>query len=150
MKKICKRILLFLFCFVILRFVINRNSYSIRIVGNSMDPALRSGQLVTYEYRNTLNYGDIVLLKPFPTKTIVKRVVVFPGDSIGFQDGNLIRNGQVITELYAITDQTTCDTILIPEGMIYVLGDNRSVSIDSRKIGCISIDSYLGTVLIPD
>jgi signal peptidase I len=96
--------------------------------------------------------GEIVVLDPpIPSdKPFIKRIIGLPGDSIAFHDGYVYINGQKLNETYIDGAITMCDSGRwcsldhIPDGMVYVLGDNRKGSEDSRAFGPVSIDALLG------
>lgn len=97
--------------------------------------------------------GDIVVFNP-PTddKPYIKRIIGLPGDEISFQNGHVYVNGVELVEEH-ITKETNCPTsscreaIIVPEGYVYVLGDNRTSSEDSRYFGPITIDSIIGKAI---
>ncbi len=99
--------------------------------------------------------GDIVV---FPhvegnvTELYIKRVIGLPGDNVTIANGLVYINGEPITEEYTKDGVTYGDVTdyLVPEGKIYVLGDNREVSVDSRSeaVGCIDIDEITGKALL--
>jgi signal peptidase I len=82
---------------------------------------------------------------------LVKRVIGLPGDTITFQNGQVHVNDSFIEESYTkgqirISDNTF--SVIVPERTIYVLGDNRKGSLDSRHIGPISLSSIEGRVFM--
>lgn len=79
----------------------------------------------------------------------VKRIIGKPGDIITFQDGKVIRNGQMLNETYTKEDMRFYPDkkIVVPADHVYVLGDNRNNSSDSRFIGSIPLNHVLGTVV---
>ncbi|GAA0327414.1 hypothetical protein GCM10008967_17400 [Bacillus carboniphilus] len=79
----------------------------------------------------------------------VKRVVGMPGDEIEVKDGQLYRNGQPVEESY-IKEKMNSDfeAVTVPEDTIFVLGDNRNHSSDSRVIGPVPIENVLGKVVL--
>lgn len=88
------------------------------------------------------------------TKTsYIKRVIGRPGDHVEIKDGHVYINGIILKEPY-ISDALKTDMslggefsdIIVPEGYIYVLGDNRTSSADSRRFGCIPISKIEGKV----
>ena len=95
--------------------------------------------------------GDIIVFNPpDDDKPYIKRVVGLPGDVIEFSQGFVILNGQQLTEPYIQDGITRCpggicdEPITIPEGHVFVLGDNRRNSEDSRYFGPITIGSIIG------
>ena len=141
------RIILF-FCIVFLCTCFHLSDSKLYIWGNSMRPTLIPGQIVEYQNNPHIEYEDIVVIKT-DDKHLVKRIAGLPGDTISIENGILFRNEVKITENYALLDATNYGPITVPAGHLFVLGDNRAHSKDSRQIGCISIDSYRGTVILP-
>jgi len=96
--------------------------------------------------------GDVVVLNPPLTspQPYIKRIVGLPGESIEFRDGYVYVNGQKLDEPYikgAITDcrgVPYCKIDKIPDGYVYVLGDNRNNSQDSRVFGPVKIENIIG------
>jgi signal peptidase I len=78
--------------------------------------------------------------------TWVKRVIGKPGDSIEIRDNQVYRNGDPLTEPYVIEPMLDRleGAIVVPQGMIFVMGDNRNNSRDSRDIGAVPFDHVLG------
>jgi signal peptidase I len=78
---------------------------------------------------------------------LVKRVIGIPGDEIDIKDGYVYLNGEKLEETYAKGTTYSKDTILstkVKEGTLFVLGDNREVSKDSREFGLININQVEG------
>lgn len=82
--------------------------------------------------------------------SFIKRVIGLPGDHIEIKDGKVYVNDEELKEQYLDPGTITqsedgCFTdVIVPDGYVYVLGDNREVSADSRKFGCIPIDKIEG------
>lgn len=76
----------------------------------------------------------------------IKRVIGKAGDTLEFKDGKVYRNGEVLEEDYIKEPMRSFsdETIVIPEDHIFVMGDNRNFSLDSRAIGCVPIDHVMG------
>ena len=80
----------------------------------------------------------------------VKRVIGKAGDTLEFHDGHVWRNGQELQESYTkeqTMNYSRTTPVVIPEGMVFVMGDNRNHSSDSRFIGPVPVDHVLGTVV---
>lgn len=98
--------------------------------------------------------GDIIVLNPPPSagedKPYIKRVIGEPGDTIELRDGGVYINGQRIEESYIDDDETpcypyqTCGPLTVPEDSVFVLGDNRDNSEDSRVFGVLPIENIIG------
>ncbi len=125
-----------------------------RIPSSSMEPALKQGGFLlacTTAYRDSPpKVGDIIVFwspqeldRPW-----VKRVTALAGDSVEFQDGKFLRNGAIQEESFTSSPNipANIDRIKVPAGYVYVLGDNRSNSFDSRFHGPILISSVIGKV----
>lgn len=86
----------------------------------------------------------------FHETSYIKRVIGLPGDHIEIKDGGVFLNGEKLSEEY-LDEGTFTDSaegfftdVIVPDGYVYVLGDNREVSGDSRRFGCIPIDRIEG------
>jgi signal peptidase I len=96
--------------------------------------------------------GDVVVLDPpvESTQPFIKRVIGLPGETVTFRDGYVYIDGQRLDEAYidgAITfcsGRRYCDYGPIPAGMVFVLGDNRENSEDSRFFGPVPIENLIG------
>ena len=132
----------------------------IRVTGDSMVPTLLDGDIMILDkigYRiNGLKRFDIVVIK-YNNEKIIKRVIGLPGDYIEYKDNILYVNGKEIKEEYKrdITNNFSLKDLgyeKIPENKYLVLGDNRSISKDSRIIGLIDkedIEGYTGIIVFP-
>ncbi len=79
----------------------------------------------------------------------VKRVIGRPGDVLEFKDGKVVRNGTVLEESYIKEPMLyqSDEKITVPEKSVFVMGDNRNDSKDSRVIGCVPLDHVIGKYL---
>ncbi len=127
------------------------------VVGESMKPTLNDGDWLTVSAVNkTVERGDIVVItQPNDiNEPIIKRVIAVGGDTldIHFGSGQVVLNGEIIYEPYinAATNKSGDfkGPVIIPEGYVFVMGDNRNDSLDSRfdSIGIIDERYILGVV----
>jgi len=118
-----------------------------------MEPTLMAGDRVFYVGFVQPNYGNLIIFDAGDVYgLVIKRVAGLPGDVIQITpDGHLLRNGQLQDEAYMMPDSfgnSATQEITIESGKLFVLGDNRAASIDSRdvRIGQIPIRSVRGVV----
>lgn len=79
----------------------------------------------------------------------VKRVIGQAGDTLEYKDGVIYRNGQELIEPYIMDEmKRSFETTVVPEGYVFVMGDNRNRSIDSREIGPVPIGNVQGRVVM--
>lgn len=101
--------------------------------------------------KDTLKYNLIVTKITGNQEQVfwVKRVIGRPGDIIEFKDGKVVRNGEVLEESYIKEpmEYQSDEKIEVPENSVFVMGDNRNNSTDSRVIGCIPVDHIIGKYL---
>lgn len=96
--------------------------------------------------------GDVLVLNPpqFSETPYIKRTIAVAGDTVDIRDGAVYVNGERLDEPYlhglktACDDQTYCENYVVPEGTVYVLGDNRPESFDSRSFGPVPLDNIIG------
>ena len=131
----------------------------IQVDGSSMVPTLTNGdKLIVWGAGYTPERGDVVIVDSYTTygKPLVKRVIAKGGDtiSIDYETGTVTVNGEVLQEDY-IAEPTHLGydvefPYTVPEGTVFVMGDNRNQSLDSRSsyIGCIDEQDILGKVLV--
>ena len=125
---------------------------AIRIPTDSMTPTISPGDHLLLDKRDAdrAAVGDVVVVHdPLGDGLIVKRVVAVGGDTIGFEDGILVRNGVAITEPYTtdFLDGVYYGPYVVPPGQLYLLGDNRFDSEDSRNFGPVPADTVVGRVV---
>ncbi len=115
---------------------------SFLVIGYSMEPTLHNGERL---FVNKLVYrirepqrGDIVVFRyPFnPSRDFIKRVVAVAGETVEIREGRVFVDGRFLMEPYVQSqDFATHPAVLVPPGHVYVLGDNRRNSEDSRVFG---------------
>ncbi len=126
-----------------------------QVSGRSMAPHIASGEIVII---NTMAYrfgrpgrGDIVAFHhdaPTP-EVFIKRVIGLPGDRVAIDRGHVIVNGTALDEAYVrFADARSFAQVTVPPGRLYVLGDNRADSDDSRFWGFVPENEVLGKALV--
>lgn len=125
----------------------------LRIYGNSMTPTLATGSIVVSMKGSTYKQGDVIAMY-YGNKLLVKRCVATAGDWVDIdEDGNVFVNNELLDEPY-ISEKALgeCNIELpyqVPESTIFVLGDHRATSIDSRNtsVGCIDTEEVVGKIV---
>ncbi len=165
---LCTLFCIILVCIYVLHFA--------AVQGDSMLPTLQSGnRLLVNALDRDPECGDVVIItaleagllredgSPYPAvgldKVIVKRVIAVAGQEIDIdsETGTVYRDGMALEEAYAVgsTTEPILDgafvyPITVPEGYVYVLGDNREVSMDSRyaEVGLVPLYQIEGKVIL--
>lgn len=117
-----------------------------------MEPTLMTGdRIIVSKFSYWLNEpqrGDVIVFKypRDPSRAFVKRVVATEGETIALEENQLIINGQPVPENYLPADLTFPDfgPVTIPDDHLFVLGDNRNNSDDSRVWGFLDEDLIIG------
>ena len=124
----------------------------LQVTGTSMSPTLQEGQVLMASKGHDFKTGDVIAFY-YNNKILVKRVIAMPGDWVNIsEDGTVYVSDIAIDEPYlkekALGDCNIELPYQVPESKIFVMGDNRSVSLDSRNtaIGCISEEQVVGRI----
>ena len=119
----------------------------INVNGTSMNPTLRDGDIMILNKIGLKTEGikrfDIVVVRE-DKKYIIKRVMALPGESIYYKDGELYINEKKLEDKYNNDNTEDFDVVNLGADEYFVMGDNRSVSKDSRLIGPINKKDILG------
>ena len=125
----------------------------LRIYGSSMTPTMADGDIVVSVKGGSFTRGDIIAFW-FNNKILVKRVIANPGEWVDIDaEGNVSINGEPLDEPY-LTEKALgeCDIELpyqVPDGRLFVMGDHRSTSSDSRSsaVGCVAVEQIVGKLV---
>lgn len=131
-----------------------------QVKGASMEPSFYSGEYiltskVTYKFR-PLHRGDVIVFRSLQNQNIdyIKRIIGLPGDTVNIRSGDIFVNNQLIQENYIAARTNVWERgfskddvpITVPEGTMFVMGDNRPRSSDSREFGVVPIENIVGQV----
>ena len=126
----------------------------LQVVGESMTPLLHQGEIVIAPRGTAFQKGDVIAFY-FNNKILVKRVIANAGEWVNIDaDGNVFINDEPLEEPY-LTEKALgdCNITLpyqVPDGKIFVMGDHRSTSSDSRNtaVGCVAQEQIVGRVVL--
>lgn len=125
----------------------------LRVYGSSMAPTLHNGEILVSVKTKDFSSGDIIAFY-HGNKLLIKRYIAGPSDYVNVdEDGNVSVNGTLLDEPYlaekAYGEADIEFPYQVPDQRYFVMGDNRSVSIDSRSsiVGCIAGDQIVGKVV---
>ena len=145
-------ILMILLGFLFMAILLNR-SVLFKVTDDDMSPTLKEKDLLVKGKAKDLNSGDLVVLE-YEGETIVRRIVAIEGDWVDFdRNGNVYVNNELLEEPY-LTEKAfgDCNIALpyqVPEERVFVMGDHRSVSVDSRNtaVGCVADEQIVGKIV---
>lgn len=119
-----------------------------RVTGISMLNNLKENDIVIIDKtKKIFDRFDIVVLKNEEDELVVKRIIGLPGESIGCEDGKVYINENILKETYVSSKTSTFSIQKIPKDKYFVMGDNRSNSIDSRVYGPVKTEKIVGKVI---
>ena len=127
----------------------------VAVTGSSMEPTVHDGDLLVVlrpvDTAAELSRGDLVVLHDPRGALAVKRVVGLPGDRVAMLDARLTVDGVEVDEPFvdhASIDGTYLGEVVVPAGTVYVMGDDRLRSVDSRQNGPVPERDLVGRVLL--
>ncbi len=139
---------------VVLFLGINAISARVRVDGSSMIPTLQNGEFVLV---NRMAYrlgqperGDIIVFRSVNENDLdlIKRIIGLPGDRVQVQEGQVLVNGQALAEPYINAPPRYSGEWQVPEGFLFVLGDNRNDSSDSHQWGLLPSGNVIGKAIL--
>lgn len=126
------------------------------VSGQSMEPTFQNDNRVIITKIHTINHFDLIVFQAIHSETnFIKRVIGLPGDMVVMKDDHLYINGEEYEEAYVQSNKekvfegqklTEDFEVEVPQGFLYVLGDNRENSTDSRVLGFIDEKTVVGEV----
>ena len=136
--------------FILFKFVIGLSA----VDGESMEPSLHDGEVAVYN-RLAADYkpGDVISIRVPSGEYYVKRVIALAGDVVDLQDGNVYVNGDKLEDTWSV-GSTYPESIAVNypykvrEGNVFVLGDNREASLDSRHFGEVNKIQIKGKLVL--
>ncbi len=159
-REVGETIILTLIIFLVIQMVVR----NFRVVGTSMVNNLKDGQYLIIDkisyspwLYETLGFGgpqrgDVVVFVPprRPDEDYVKRIIAMPGEQVQVINGDVYINGEFFPEPFQPQhgSYTMPEPMVVPEGQVFVLGDNRNNSNDSHNWGPLPIENIVGRALI--
>lgn len=152
-KKYIRNNLLVFIVACICLFVIRSYFFSLgKVDGESMYPTLNDHD---YVLLNKVSYKigepkrfDIIMFTLPDNSVLIKRVIGLPGEELEYKSNNLYVNGSIVRESFLKEGTEDFETMPIPDGEIFVMGDNRDHSTDSRVFGTVPVSHILGEASI--
>ena len=138
---------IFVFFIVFTNFVM----FTVQVSGSSMQPTLDGGEVLIVNRLLDVDRGDVIVFKK-DGKRLIKRVIAVEGDVIYSENGKVYLKKQgseefiVLSETYVKTQTGQFSPVTVSQGKVFVLGDNRAISNDSRFFGTISLSDVVGVV----
>lgn len=137
---------------LVLFLAINAISERIRVKSISMQPTLYPGDYVivnklAYRFDKNPSRGDVIVFRYPPNPEAIpyiKRIIGLPGDQIHIADGKIYINGQLLLESYLTVTTNRGGDWSVPPGQLFVMGDNRNNSSDSRTWGFVPYENIIG------
>lgn len=169
MEKIIKELIPYAIILVVVVIIRTFIITPVTVSGSSMSPNLKNGELlllskISYKIKNIERFDVVVIDES--DEPIIKRIIGLPGENVSYINNKLYINNEEVEDKYGSgvtkdfdlediclvtnlnNDQYECNYDKIPEDYYLVLGDNRSISKDSRRIGLISKDEIVGKTII--
>lgn len=120
----------------------------VRVSGVSMEPTLEDGSYVVIRKNVEYYRRDIVLAHDQTGEHIIKRVVGLGGDYVQITSNSVYVNGELFDCRENHENSEFVMDIYVPDNTVFLLGDNRKESTDSRTFGCLDIDRIVGVALV--
>lgn len=123
------------------------------VSSSSMEPTVAEGSIVLLYRHGEVTEGSLVSFRnPLEAGTVLKRVVAVGGQTVAIKDARLYIDGTAAPEPFvdhSRIDGTYFGPVTVPDGHVFVMGDNRAESVDSREFGPLPTESVEATVVWP-
>ncbi len=146
-KKWFKDLIPYIVIIILVLFIKHFIVTNVIVHGPSMENTLHNNDIMILDKIGMKIKGikrfDIVVID-IGTEKIIKRVIGLPGETVSYKDNNLYIDGELVKENYSEKYTADIDDQILGKDQYYVLGDNRTNSLDSRVIGPVSKDKIIG------
>ncbi len=146
--KVIKNLIPYLAIIALVMMIRSFIATPIIVQGDSMKPTLNGNEIMMLKKydKNFERFDVVVVNKSVEGDNLIKRVIGMPGETIEYKNDQLYINGKVIDDPYGTGITGVIKPITMGENEYFVMGDNRTVSLDSRVLGVIAKDEIEGTV----
>lgn len=145
MKKIVKELIPYVIIVVVVILIRTFIATPVMVSGSSMYPNLKGKEILILYKLGKIDRYDVVVLNGLEDDHYIKRVYGLPGEKIKIEESKVYVNDKVITDEFSYGLTSDYEEITLGSDEYFVLGDNREVSLDSRKIGAIKKKNISGT-----
>ena len=146
-----KNFIFYIFCFVLFVLILSFFKFSV-VDGDSMTNTLKDKDLLLIFNSKDVKYKDIVAIESESlNKLLCKRVIGVAGDTVEVKEGVLTLNAEKVSEPYIREQKWGAGVdikVTVPKGKLFVMGDNRNNSFDSRDLGLLNVDDVLGVLVV--
>lgn len=142
--KFIKELIPYVIILIVVIFIRTFIVTPIKVNGSSMFNTLEGNEIMLLWKITNIERYDIVVAKTH-NDTLIKRVYGLPNDTIECKNGKIYINEEQIEDPYAFGETEDFEKITLKENEYFLMGDNRLVSLDSRKLGPISKEEIEGT-----
>ena len=130
--------------------------FPVRVSGSSMAPTLQQGEILLIDrltlFLRSPRRGDLVIFEnPDTGEELIKRVIALPGETVDIVNGVVYIDGRMLDETaYSPSASIDFAPVIVPEDAVFVLGDDRAGSLDSRDpdLGCVPLNMLDGKVRV--
>ena len=143
-KELIPYVIIIIVVVIIRSFIIT----PIIVRGTSMNPTLIDGEvMILKKFDKSYNRFDIVVIgKEVEGDNLIKRIIGLPGETVRYKNNKLYINDEIVDDPYNYKETNNFQEVTLKDDEYFLLGDNREVSLDSRRLGPIKYSEIEGTV----